>query len=642
MSDPLAALRALCRDGATRARDERLRAELGVIGWQLDRPLQLAVAGAVSAGKSTLINAMLRRSVAPADAGECTRLVTWYEYGERDGVVLVECVDGSVHRLALVDGRLPDPGVDPGRVLRLRVQLADPALRTVTIIDTPGVNTVSAENEDATRRLLFGDAAAEHAQALLYVLRYVQRFDADTLEEFRELSASCGMTAVNTAAVLTQIDRRGDDDDPWPTARRLVASAAQGLGGRVLDVAPVIGLLAETARSGALGPAEVDALRELAALPPDELDDLLLDLDEFTGLDGGEAFGPVDPPTRAVLVARLHRYGIREAVARLRHRPSIGAAELHRWLAGRSGYGADVAPTSGTVVWEVGDDGPELPRTLADVLDRFARHAGRLKAFAAVGRIRALTRGAVHPADAALVAELRAAVDENRPATAGLRGLRILGACAAVGRGQLRLDEAMTAELMRLARYDDPAPGLGLPLTCSAADVVAAAGEASRRWRRVVALAGSSVGGQRARDVLGALEDIAADAYAAAGPAPDPAAPTARPEAPAAAPTGAPAGTRTVPGRVPLPGWTGLDRAQLDRLGGSPALGERERVAVAALAGSAGPREVLGDGDVAQAAAERARWFRVLLHRPLPVPERRAVQAVCAFYERLAQSPGES
>ncbi|MDN5933838.1 MAG: hypothetical protein L0I24_22670, partial [Pseudonocardia sp.] len=364
------------------------------------------------------------------------------------------------------------------------------------------------------------------------------------------------------------------------------------------------------------GSAEIDALRELAALPPDGLDDLLLDLDEFTT----EPFGPVDLPTRAVLVARLHRYGIREAVARLRQRPSIGAAELHRWLAGRSGYGADVAPTSGTVVWEVGDDGPELPRTLADVLDRFTRHAGRLKAFTAVGRIRALTRGEVVPADAALVAELRAAVDENRPVTAGLRGLRILGACAAVGRGQLRLDEAMTAELMRLARYDDPAPALGLPLTCSATDVVAAAGEASRRWRRVVALAGSSVGGKRARDVLGALEDIAADAFAAAGPAP-----VAVPAPPPAAATRA--------HRVSRPGWTGLDGAQFDRLVASPALGERERVAVAALARSTGPR----DAPDAGAAAERARWFRVLLHRPLPVPERRAVQAVCAVYERLAQ-----
>ncbi|GAA3233886.1 dynamin family protein [Pseudonocardia petroleophila] len=619
-ADPLAALRELCHGGASRARDARLRAELVAVGSQLDRPLQLAVAGSVSAGKSTLINAMLRRSVAPADAGECTRLVTWYEHGERDGVVIVECVDGTVHRRALHDGRLPaDLGVDPAGVLRLRVQLADPALRTVTIIDTPGVNTVSAENEDATRRLLFGDAAAEHAQALLYVLRYVQRFDADTLDEFRALSAACGMTAVNTAAVLTQIDRRGDgEEDPWPTARRLVAKASADLGGRVLDVAPVIGLLAETARAGLLGAAEVDALRELAALPPDELDDLLLDLDEFTT----EPYGPVDLATRAVLVARLHRYGIREAVARLRRRPSTGPAELHRWLAGCSGYGADVSADSGTVVWEADTGGPDLPRTLADVLDRFARHAGRLKAFAAVGRIRALTRREVDPCDAGLVAELREAVDESRPVVAGLRGLRILAACAAVGRGQLRLDDDMTAELMRLARYDDPATGLGLPLTCTAADVVAAAGEASRRWRRVVALAGPTVGGQRARDVLGALEDIAAAALSGA-PAPAPApVPVAVPE---------PDPTLARIHRIAHPGWTGLDAAVLDRLARSPALGERERGAVGRLLRSTGPGDALGTEDPAELAAR----FRVLLHRPLPVVERRGVQAVCAVFEGL-------
>lgn len=609
-ADPLAALRELCRDGVARAAEDRLRAELAAIGRQLDRPLQLAVAGAVSAGKSTLINALLKRSVAPADAGECTRLVTWYEFGE-DGLVLVECVDGRVLRLALVDGRVPDDvGVPADQVVRLRVQLADPALRTVTVIDTPGVNTVSAENEEATRRLLFGDSAAEHAQALLYVLRYVQRFDADTLEEFRALSAACGMTAVNTAAVLTQIDRRGDDDDPWPTARRLVAKASADLGGRVLDVAPVIGLLAETARAGRLGAREVDALRELAALPPDELDDLLLDLDEFTT----EAFGPVDLPTRADLVVRLHRYGIREAVARLRQRPGTGPAELHRWLAGRSGYGADVSPDSATQTYEVGAESHEPDRSLADILDRFARHAGRLKAFAAVGRIRALARRDVDPRDTALVAELRAAVDENRPITAGLRALRILSACAAVGRGQLRLDEEMTAELMRLARHDDPAAGLGLPLTCTAADVVTAAGEASRRWRRVVQLAGPTVGGQRARDVLGALEDIAAAALTAAG------------------------GVVPVEPTRPAPGP--------DRLVDLPELGDRERAAVAAVLAGAGPAQVVGlpadaaAADVRASAAELAGRFRVLLHRPLPPAQRRAVRTACETFEAIVHGTG--
>ena len=39
--------------------------------------------GKVKAGKSTLLNALLGEELAPTDAGECTRIVTWYRYSDR-------------------------------------------------------------------------------------------------------------------------------------------------------------------------------------------------------------------------------------------------------------------------------------------------------------------------------------------------------------------------------------------------------------------------------------------------------------------------------------------------------------------------------------------------------------------------------
>ena len=45
---------------------------------RLDEPLRVAIAGKVKAGKSTLLNALVGEQVAPTDAGECTRVVTWY------------------------------------------------------------------------------------------------------------------------------------------------------------------------------------------------------------------------------------------------------------------------------------------------------------------------------------------------------------------------------------------------------------------------------------------------------------------------------------------------------------------------------------------------------------------------------------
>ena len=49
---------------------------------RLDGPLRVAIAGKVKAGKSTLLNALVGENVAPTDASECTRVVTWYRNGQ--------------------------------------------------------------------------------------------------------------------------------------------------------------------------------------------------------------------------------------------------------------------------------------------------------------------------------------------------------------------------------------------------------------------------------------------------------------------------------------------------------------------------------------------------------------------------------
>ena len=48
---------------------------------RLGEPLRVAIVGRVKAGKSTLLNALVGEELAPTDAGECTRVVTWYVDG---------------------------------------------------------------------------------------------------------------------------------------------------------------------------------------------------------------------------------------------------------------------------------------------------------------------------------------------------------------------------------------------------------------------------------------------------------------------------------------------------------------------------------------------------------------------------------
>src|SRR5215204_2917468 len=70
------------------------------IGARLHEPLRVAIAGRLKAGKSTLVNALIGRRVAPTAVGECTRVVTRFRYGPADRIDVV-LRDGSRTSLPL-------------------------------------------------------------------------------------------------------------------------------------------------------------------------------------------------------------------------------------------------------------------------------------------------------------------------------------------------------------------------------------------------------------------------------------------------------------------------------------------------------------------------------------------------------------
>ena len=55
--------------------------ELDRIGRRLNQPIRIALAGTLKAGKSTLVNALVGEDIAPTDATEATRIVTWFRNG---------------------------------------------------------------------------------------------------------------------------------------------------------------------------------------------------------------------------------------------------------------------------------------------------------------------------------------------------------------------------------------------------------------------------------------------------------------------------------------------------------------------------------------------------------------------------------
>src|SRR3712207_7606830 len=74
-------LTVLLKRASASAVDDQVRGRLVEARARLHGPLRLAIAGKVKAGKLTLLNALLGEELAPTDAGEGTKILTWYAEG---------------------------------------------------------------------------------------------------------------------------------------------------------------------------------------------------------------------------------------------------------------------------------------------------------------------------------------------------------------------------------------------------------------------------------------------------------------------------------------------------------------------------------------------------------------------------------
>lgn len=444
--------------------DPRTAAGLREVARGLAAPLRVAVAGRVSSGKSTLVNALIGRRVAPTGIGECTRLVTRFCYGTADRI---EVVLRTGRRRALpfdAAGMIPaDLGLDPAEISHLEAYLTSAVLRDLTVVDTPGLGSPDAGAETSA-------AAVAAADAVLYVVtQAVRADDAQVLAAFTAATAGRAGPA-NAIAVLNKADTvaaesvPGAQGDVGRAAALLAARQAEVLGPRVADVLPVVGLLAETAETGVFGTAEAGALAALAGTDAATRAAMLLSADLFTTLSC-----PVPAGTRTRLLERLDLYGVARALAALDANPQCSTGALRRLLRECSG----------------------LDRLHARLGAVFRARADAIKAAAALTSIATVSRecpdprhrGAIHGAVEALLA---------RPEAHQLRLIEVL---TQLGTASVPMPPDLAGEVVRLGGAGTVAEQLGLPGR-PRAELAAGALERAGWWR---AFAGSGATPAQAR-----------------------------------------------------------------------------------------------------------------------------------------------
>lgn len=424
---------------------------------RLGEPLRVALAGMVKAGKSTLMNSLLGERLAPTDAGECTRVVTWYRYATTPSITM-HLHDGGVRRMPIRRdaGRLVlDLGeVPPEDVRFIDVAWPSSGLRSMILIDTPGIASLSRDVSARSTEFLVPDTEPSSADAIVYLMRHLHASDLKFLESFRDTAMGASQT-VNAVAVLSRADEIGSGRIDSLLSARRVARRYQhdgDLASLSLGVVPVAGLLAESART--LREDEYTSFRELAGMERKTREALMVSADRFVRDTDTTTLSVA---TRQQLLNRFGIFGVRLASAVIR----AGAADS-------SALSEQLVQQSGL------DELEEFVRL------QFHSRASALKVRGVLDALHSLLRAKPRPDADAIVG----GVERIYASAHSLRELSLL-ARARAGELPLNASDAKEAERVTGGEGTTAQARLGLADEAAPEEMAQRVEELLTRWRRL-------------------------------------------------------------------------------------------------------------------------------------------------------------
>jgi GTPase Era involved in 16S rRNA processing len=298
--------------------------EIDEMRKRLNQPLKVAVVGFMKAGKSTLMNSILREKVLYTGNVETTYTVSWFKYGATKHLSII-LKDGSTIEAPFEDlakwtvrtERKNNPEID--QVKYILIYYPTEILKTMELIDTPGLfssyetdsdNTLDFLGLQAADKITSEEAAA--ADAIIYTFSSgVKGKDADILDAFSGTDVKTS-SPINAIGVFTRIDMFWDPYSPEKKPKELVKNSVTNyqqnprLKELLYTILPVSAKLVECAAD--MDDCVWDILNRLSEVNEDIVLDYLSDAYAFANEESEEL--PVCSADRAKVLDLFAPYGV--------------------------------------------------------------------------------------------------------------------------------------------------------------------------------------------------------------------------------------------------------------------------------------------------------------------------------------------
>lgn len=316
---------------------------IGIALERLVQPMQLAIIGRLSSSKSTLVNALLGNpDIAKTDKSEETFNVSWIKYGEEEQEITIVFKDGK--KIKAQRSSLADWTSRHSRNARcfdishIEIPVKNEFLKSVNIIDTPGLDSAYGSDSQNTIRFL------EEVKPDAVVMLFTKSINSETLETLTEFqkrfcSESYRISPMNAIGVMGKVDELWKiidiQDTPLIKGQRVIDSLFSSnpylskLFQNIFPVTALVGLGSKT-----IDEKDYIALKSLCTITDKQLVATFADVKFFVKEIPGVQVSEV---SRRILLDKLGLYGVYESVYFLQKCPNATLDEVKHHIEAVSG-----------------------------------------------------------------------------------------------------------------------------------------------------------------------------------------------------------------------------------------------------------------------------------------------------------------